>query len=66
MSELDKELQTLALTDWQRFVRLVGVENIKAAKTCLLRNQNYSLGEIAVKQNITKRQVQYACEKCPE
>lgn len=64
-TELDKDLQQLAILDWPAFVDLVGFDNIKAAKICILKSRGKSLRQTAYKLDITKGQVEYACKKCP-
>lgn len=63
-TQLDMELQQLALVDWAAFSKLVGEEAITAAKVCLLKSRGKSLAQISNRLDITKRQVQTRCEKC--
>ena len=64
MTNLDQQLQELALTDWAAFVQLIGEDAIVSAKVCLLRKEMKSYGEICVKLGLTRDQVRYGCEKC--
>jgi hypothetical protein len=64
-TELDRELQQLALIDWPTFVNLVGEENITAAKVCILKNRGKSHNQISNKLSITKSQSETRCKKCP-
>jgi exopolysaccharide biosynthesis predicted pyruvyltransferase EpsI len=64
MTELDKKIQEIALLNWPQFVQLIGDDAIIKAKTCLLRQQGRSYGEICVKLDLSKDQVVYACKKC--
>lgn len=64
MTDLDKKLQEIALLNWTQFVQLIGKDAILSAKSCLLRKQNYSYGEICNKLGLTKDQVRYDCTKC--
>lgn len=64
MTELDKKLQEIALTNWNQFVTLMGEDAIIAAKTCLLRQNGSSYGEISIKLKITEKQARTRCEKC--
>lgn len=64
-TELDKDLQHLAMVDWPAFVQIVGFENIKAAKVCILKSRGKSLRQTSYKLDISKRQAEYACKKCP-
>lgn len=64
MTELDKELQQIALLNWQQFVQLVGEDAITAAKICMLRKQEYSYGEIAIKLKVNRDKASYECRKC--
>ncbi|MGN6438372.1 MAG: hypothetical protein ACTHMM_17650 [Agriterribacter sp.] len=63
-SELDKDLQQLALVDWETFVRLVGEDAIISAKVCILRSRSKSINQIASRLSVTKNQVEYRCKKC--
>lgn len=64
-TELDKQLQQLALTDWVTFNKLIGADAIECAKICILRAQGNSLQQIANKLNVTKRKAQKTHEnKC--
>ena len=63
-TELDKELQGLALVDWSAFVRLVGDDAITSAKVCILKSRGKSLNQIGSRLDITKNQAQYQCGKC--
>ena len=62
-TELDRQLQTLASTDWGAFVALVGLENITSAKICILRAQGKSLQQIASKFKKSKGWAQKINEK---
>lgn len=64
MTELDKKLQEIALSNWQQFVQLVGEDAITSAKICLLRQNNASYGEIKNRLGITTDQARYGCNKC--
>ena len=64
LSTLDVQLQNMAAVNWEGFVSLVGAKNIRKAKICLLRRKGKSLNQIANKLSITKRQVDYNCNKC--
>ena len=63
-TDLDKELQQLALIDWPTFVNLVCEENIIAAKVCLLKSRGKSLSQISTKLRITHSQSRTRCNKC--
>ena len=62
-TELDKELQQLALTDWSTFVKLVGEDSVTSAKICLLRSRGNSHAAVAIKLNLSVDQSRYA-SKC--
>jgi hypothetical protein len=64
LTELDRKLQEMALTNWAQFVQTVGEEAIIAAKVCLLRQSGKSYGEISVKLSITYDQARYGCKGC--
>lgn len=61
---LDTDLQNLANSDWPAFVKLVGEDNIRNAKICILRKRGKSLNEIAIKLRTTKRVAERSCGKC--
>lgn len=63
-SELDKDLQQLALVDWQTFVQLIGEDAIVSAKVCILKSRSKSLQQIGSRLNITKNQVRNRCKQC--
>lgn len=65
-TDLDLQLQQLALVDWPTFVRLIGEDNILNAKVCLLKNRGKSHNQAAVKLNMSRDNVRYACKKCPK
>lgn len=64
MTDLDKRLQEMACINWRQFVALIGDDALIAAKICILRQGNKSLGEISQKLSITYRQSEYGCKKC--
>ncbi len=66
MTELDKKLQEMAVSNWEQFALLVGGEAILAAKICLLRQGKASYGEIENRLGITRDQSRYGCNKCEE
>jgi len=63
-TQLDKDLQQLAMVDWATFVDVVGEDAIIAAKVCILKSQGKSLTQIANKLAISKMQVRTRSEKC--
>ena len=65
-TDLDMQLQQLALVDWPTFVNLIGEENVIAAKVCILKSRGKSLNQISNKLAITKSQSETRCKKCPK
>lgn len=63
-TDLDSELQNLALIDWDTFRKLVGEDAIINAKACILKSRGKSLAQIGQRLGITKRQSSYRCESC--
>jgi hypothetical protein len=63
---LDLQMQNLAAIDWPAFVLLIGEENIRNAKICLLKGKGKSHNQIANKLSITRRTAEYNCNKCHE
>jgi hypothetical protein len=66
MTDLDKRLQQMALSNWEQFVQLVGKDTIIAAKVCLLRQAGDSFGKIGFKLNVPPYVARYACKKCDD
>jgi len=66
MTELDRYLQEMALSNWPQFVQLLGKDAILSAKICLLRQNNASYGEIENRLGITTNQARYGCNKCED
>lgn len=64
MTELDKELQKMALMNWEQFVALIGEDAIKKAKVCILRKEGNKYEYISMVMKLSKNQVQYACSSC--
>jgi hypothetical protein len=63
-TDLDRQLQELAAVDWPAFVRLLGEENITAAKICVLKSRGKSIRAIAIRLDIAKHKAEYECGKC--
>jgi hypothetical protein len=63
-TELDKELQQLALVDWATFVELIGHDAVLSAKICMLKSRGLSLNQIGNRLSVTRRVAQVRCEKC--
>lgn len=64
-TELDQQLQKIAIEDWTYFVQLVGEGSILLAKVCLLKKNNKSHRMVSRKLSISKSQVETNCKKCP-
>lgn len=64
MTQLDNELQQLAINRWQEFVELIGDDPIQYAKICLLKQRGKSFGEIQNQLGITKDAVRWGVGKC--
>lgn len=63
MSPLDKKLQELALTEWELFCTLTGVDKTQAF-VCLERQRGLSYQQIGNKLKISKQSVAERCKKC--
>lgn len=63
-TELDQQLQQLALVDWPTFVKLVGEDAVLSAKICLLKTRGRSQAQISTKLKVSLRKAQYNAEKC--
>lgn len=66
LTELDKRLISMAVMNPVQFKALIGEDAITRAKTCLLRQENKSYGEISHRLNITYKQARYGCKDCNE
>lgn len=64
MTDLDKQLQKIALMNWKQFVSVIGEDAIKRAKVCLLRQEGNKYDYICKVLDLSKNQVQYACGTC--
>ncbi|HRA42326.1 MAG TPA: hypothetical protein PLV31_01385, partial [Gammaproteobacteria bacterium] len=64
MTDLDKQLQQMALMNWRQFASIMGADAIKRAKICLLRQQGNKYDYICKVLDLSKNQVQYACTSC--
>lgn len=64
-TDLDRQLQSLAVNDWATFCKLIGEDARMSAKICMLSAQGQSLGQISIKLSVTKRRAQVTKEnKC--
>ena len=57
MTDLDKKLQEMATKNWPQFVALLGDDALMAAKICLLRQNNRSLGEISKRLDMPRQTI---------
>ena len=57
MTDLDKKLQEMAVKNWPQFVALLGDDALMAAKICLLRQNNRSLGEISKRLDMPRQTI---------
>ena len=57
MTDLDKKLQEMAIKNWPQFVALLGDDALMAAKICLLRQNNRSLGEISKRLDMPRQTI---------
>lgn len=64
ITDLDRQLQEIALKDWEQFVKMIGEDKIIKLKVCLLKSNGNTYGMIQRKLHLTKNKVQYACENC--
>lgn len=64
-TDLDRQLQDLAALDWPAFVRLIGDDNITAAKVCLLKAKGKSYNQMAQRFSKSKGWAQHITDtKC--
>jgi hypothetical protein len=65
LTDLDRQLQEIANTNWQKFVALVGEDALTSAKVCLLRKNGNTYGQIRFKlPDVTKSMIETRCKKC--
>lgn len=63
LSSLDKELQELALLNFEKFCVISGVDK-KQALICIYREKGLSLKQISIALGIPRTTVQDTCIKC--
>lgn len=63
-SKIDALLRELALTDWEEFMRVSGVDRLQVT-ICIERKKKKSIRQIANKTGLPKSTVEYKCKKCP-
>lgn len=63
MTELEKHLQELAVTDWNKFIELTGIDTVQVS-ICLQRKKGKSMRQIAQKTGMPVGTVQRRCKKC--
>jgi hypothetical protein len=66
LTELDKRLIQIAISNPPKFMSLLGDDSVIAAKTCLLRQDKKSYGQIAQSLKITYKKARYACNGCDD
>lgn len=68
MTELDKKIIQIAITNPPQFFALIGSDALLLAKTCLLRQEKKSYGAIAFRLDLPRKTVESMvkrnCEKC--
>lgn len=56
--EIDEELKSLAMLQWQIFITLIGPDAVMTAKVHLMKRKGKSINQIATRLKITKSQVE--------
>lgn len=68
MTLLDAKLQEMASKNWEQFVQMIGPDAIIKAKTCMLRQNGKSYGEISNALGISwdkvRNTARYNCNSC--
>lgn len=64
LTEIDKKLQQIALTDWPLFVSMVGADAIIRAKVCLLRKEGKSYEQVSTKLHISYKRARSRSRSC--
>lgn len=59
---IDDKLREIALTDWEEFVKIVGMDSILIGKMRLMRINGLTYRQISIKLSVTESQVKYACK----
>jgi hypothetical protein len=65
-TELDTQLRELALTDWPRFIELMGEDAINKAKICLMKRQGRTIRYMAFRVKMPQSTTGLACQRCPD
>jgi len=65
ISDLDKQLQELAVLDFQKFCRITNIDKVQVF-ICLERKKGRSMQYIANKAKMAKSTVINRCKKCEE
>lgn len=65
MTDLDRQLQALALTDWNKFSELIKLDTRKL-DICLRRKRGKSVRQIAQALKMAKSSVGEICKICPQ
>ncbi len=64
ISELDKQLQALAASDWEKFKTLIGEDAVIKAKVCMLREKKRSFRYISYRLKISVGKSHNKSKKC--
>jgi hypothetical protein len=65
IQELDKKLQELAVTDFEVFCKLFGINKTQAF-VCFEVHKKKSFGQIAIKLKLSRTAVYVYAKKCPK
>lgn len=63
-AKIDKMLKELALTDWDEFLLVTGLDKVQIT-ICVERKRKKSIRQIAQKTGLPKSTVSDKCKKCP-
>lgn len=65
ITELDNQLRELALTNWPKFVELLGDDAVNKAKICLMKKQERTIRYMAYRTGMPLSTAHDQCKKCP-
>lgn len=65
MTDVEKFLQELAVTDWNKFVQITGLDTLQVS-ICQQRKKGKSIRQIARKTGMPPASIQSRCKKCME
>lgn len=62
MTDLDKKIKELAISDWEKFMQVAGTDFLITFKARILRSEGKSWQQISMKLEISPRQARVCCK----